>query len=84
MAAEEAGHGDADRLSALGQVSSPIPEVLDAARERLWAVVAAEILADGTPTDGAARRQGMGRADGAARQDDVTHGDGGARWDSAT
>ena len=34
-------------LEALGQVAPPDPAVLDAARELLWAAVAAEMLAAG-------------------------------------
>lgn len=34
-------------LEALGQVGPPDPAVLDAARELLWAAVAAEMLAPG-------------------------------------
>jgi len=60
MAAEEAGHGHEDRLSALGQVGEPAPEVLAAARERLWAAVAAEML--GTDAGGPADERGAGAA----------------------
>lgn len=62
MAAEEAGHDHEDRLSALGRVSEPAPGVLAAARERLWAVVAAEMLGD-APTEETAREQGVARRD---------------------
>lgn len=47
MPVEWSGQGDAreDPLTVLGDVPEPGPGVLDAARERLWSLVAAEMLA---------------------------------------
>lgn len=47
-----AGHAEPeypDPLSVLGQVDPPAPGVLENAREALWAVVAAEMLAGDAP-----------------------------------
>jgi len=41
---------DGLELEALGQVDPPDPAVLDAAREYLWAAVAAEMLSAGETT----------------------------------
>ena len=48
-------------LERLGQVDPPPPAVLDAARERLWSVVAAEML----PTAPDAANTGGAKADAA-------------------
>jgi len=48
-------------LERLGQVDPPPPAVLDAARERLWSVVAAEML----PTAPDAANPGGAKADAA-------------------
>ena len=55
-------------LIRLGQVAAPEPGVLDAAREILWAAVAAEMLSARPPgparrAPGAARRAAPGEAD---------------------
>jgi hypothetical protein len=54
MPAEQAEPEQPDPLSALGRVDPPVPGVLESAREALWAVVAAEMLADNDAPEQAA------------------------------
>jgi len=55
----------ARELTRLGQVAAPEPGVLDAARETLWAAVAAEMLSAGPP---APARRAADRPAGPARR----------------
>jgi hypothetical protein len=55
MPAEHAEPEHPDPLSVLGQVDPPAPGVLEIAREALWAVVAAEMLAGDAPQQTAGR-----------------------------
>jgi hypothetical protein len=59
MPAEHAEPEHPDPLTVLGQVDPPAPRVLENAREALWAVVAAEMLAGDAPGQTAAHAPGQ-------------------------
>jgi len=64
MPAEQAQPEHSDPLKVLGLVAPPTPEVLAAARERLWSAVAEEMLVMRPDTSAAeksgVRQQGIG------------------------